>query len=174
MSKAQLFARLLALGIGTSLALSGAYLVKQWEGESRTVYIDPIGIKTVCIGHTGGYLKEGKLYTGDECIKILAHDLVEHNREMLKHIRVPINTYQNAAFASFCFNVGVAKCRNSTAFKLLNQSDYAGACAQLKRWVFAGGKKFTGLVNRRGDEYAMCMGRMKGLPLSAEVLSVYR
>jgi lysozyme len=174
LNKAQLFARLLALGIGSSLALSGAYLVGPWEGEVRTTYIDPVGIKTVCYGHTGGYVKAGKTYTGNECVEILARDLVEHNREMQKYIRVPINMYQNAAFTSFCFNVGVNACRNSTAFKLLNQFNYAGACAQIKRWIFAGGKVFAGLVNRRGDEYSMCMGTMKGLPLSPEVLNVYR
>lgn len=174
MNKTQLFARLLAVGIGSSLALSGAHLVGSWEGEVRAVYVDPVGIKTVCYGHTGKYIKDGKAYTHEECVQILAHDLVEHNREMHKYIRVPINLYQDAAFTSFCFNVGVKACRNSTAFKLLNQFDYTGACAQLKRWVFAGGKVFTGLVNRRGDEYAMCMGTMKGLPLSSEVLSVYR
>jgi lysozyme len=173
MNKSQVFARLLALGIGSALALSGAYLVAPWEGEVRTVYVDPVGIKTVCYGHTGGYVKEGKTYTGDECLKILADDLVSHNREMRKHIRVPITIHQEAALTSFCFNVGINACRKSTAFKLLNQFDYAGACAQLKRWVFAGGKVFNGLVNRRGDEYAMCMGTMKGLPLG-EVLGAYR
>ncbi len=164
MNKQQLFLALKGLGLSTALALSGAYLVAPWEGEVKTVYVDPVGIKTVCYGHTGGYVKAGKTYTGDECIKILAEDLYKHNQEMRKYIHVPMTIYQEAALTSFCFNIGVQACRNSTAFKLLNSFDYSGACAQLKRWVFGGGKVLPGLISRRGDEYLMCMGQMHSLP----------
>ena len=170
MNKERLFLALKGLGLSTALALSGAYLIAPWEGEVRTVYVDPVGIKTVCYGHTGGYVKEGKQYTGEDCIKILAEDIASHNREMRKYIQVPLTIYQEAALTSFCFNIGVNACRKSTAFKLLNRFDYSGACAQLKRWVFAGKKALPGLISRRGDEYQVCMGQMKGLPL--EVISV--
>lgn len=164
MNKAQVFIALRGFGLSAALALSGAYLVAPWEGEVRAVYVDPVGIKTVCYGHTGGYVKSGKTYTGEECLKILAEDLYSHNQEMRKHIRVPLTIYQEAALTSFCFNIGVNACRKSTAFKLLNSFDYSGACAQLKRWVYGGGALLPGLIKRRSDEYLMCMGQMTGLP----------
>ncbi|ELY4257915.1 glycoside hydrolase family protein, partial [Cronobacter sakazakii] len=44
-----------------------------------------------------------------------------------------------------------------TLMKKLNDSDYVGACNELKRWIYAGGKKWKGLMNRREVEYAICM-----------------
>ena len=151
--------RLLALGLGLATALSGGYLVAPSEGEVDSPYLDPVGIKTVCYGHTGNDIEDRK-YSPEECLKVLAADLDSHNRKMLGYIRAPITIQQNAAFLSFCFNVGVAKCSASTAFKKLNAMDYTGACAELKRWVYAGGRKLPGLVTRRANEYAMCMGQM--------------
>lgn len=158
-SKNSLTGRLLALGIGLAAAVSGGYLVAPSEGEINSPYLDPVGIKTVCMGHTGRDI-ENREYSHDECVQILAEDLDRHNRQMLGYIRVPITVQQNAALLSFCFNVGVSACSRSTAFKKLNAMDYSGACAELKRWVYAGGRKMPGLITRRANEYAMCMGQM--------------
>ncbi|WP_425519928.1 glycoside hydrolase family protein [Stenotrophomonas maltophilia] len=35
----------------------------------------------------------------------------------------------------------------------------ASWCPELDRWVYAGGKRVQGLVNRRAAERAMCEGR---------------
>ncbi|WP_235507522.1 hypothetical protein [Citrobacter sp. CtB7.12] len=39
--------------------------------------------------------------------------------------------------------------------------DYAGACAELNRWVYAGGQKWKGLMNRRDVEYEVCTWSQK-------------
>ena len=40
-----------------------------------------------------------------------------------------------------------------------NTGDWAGACKELDRWVYAKGIKLNGLVKRRAAERAMCEGR---------------
>jgi len=53
---------------------------------------------------------------------------------------------------SFAFNVGVEAFSKSTLLKRLNKKDYAGAKHEFKRWVYAGGRRLQGLVNRRNKE----------------------
>jgi hypothetical protein len=53
---------------------------------------------------------------------------------------------------------GAAAFRNSTLLKLLNQGKYAEVPAQLRRWIYAGGKKCKGLANRREKEVEMWEG----------------
>ncbi|MEM7863117.1 lysozyme, partial [Morganella morganii] len=36
----------------------------------------------------------------------------------------------------------------------------AGACDEMKRWTFAGGKQWQGLINRRETEKAVCHGTL--------------
>ncbi|WP_405045477.1 glycoside hydrolase family protein [Pseudomonas aeruginosa] len=44
----------------------------------------------------------------------------------------------------------------STLLRKLNAGDVRGACAELSRWVYAGGKKLGGLVRRRAAERELC------------------
>ncbi|HCD1077247.1 TPA: glycoside hydrolase family protein, partial [Proteus mirabilis] len=48
----------------------------------------------------------------------------------------------------------------STLLKKLNAGDGAGACEEIKRWVYAGGKVWRGLVSRREVESALCHGNL--------------
>ena len=62
--------------------------------------------------------------------------------------------------ASFCpYNIGPAKCFPSTFYKKLNAGDRIGACAEIKRWIFDGGRdcrikanNCAGQPVRRGQE----------------------
>ena len=63
---------------------------------------------------------------------------------------------RRAALGSFVYNVGEGQFSSSTLLRLLNAGDARGACAQLSRWVFAGGKQLAGLVNRRAAERELC------------------
>lgn len=157
-----LYKKLLALGLSSSVALSGAFLVAPSEGLVLGTYKDPVGIVTSCFGHTGPELKMGQKFTEEQCIKQLGDDLVKHDRELSKIVKVPYKSdYQHAALLSFSYNVGIANVRSSTLLKKLNVYDYDGACYELTKWVFAtqnGVKvKLKGLVTRRTNEYKYCM-----------------
>lgn len=145
------------LGLAASLTLAGAYLVGPWEGMEKKAYQDVVGVWTVCYGETQG-VKRGDTYTTEECNNQLAKSLPRYREQMLRYVKVPLEPHQEAAFISFTYNVGVGSFAKSTLLRKLNRGDYQGACEELRKWVYAGGKKYQGLVNRREDEYKMCVG----------------
>ncbi|HGM8337746.1 TPA: glycoside hydrolase family protein [Pseudomonas aeruginosa] len=52
--------------------------------------------------------------------------------------------------------MGETQFSRSTLLRKLNAGDVKGACAELSRWVYAGGKVYKGLVNRRKAERELC------------------
>ena len=164
--KQKLFNFLIGAGATTAVALSGTALIAPNEGLVLETYRDAVGIITACYGHTGPELKMGMKFTLDECNMMLLADLEKHNKEMRRYVAVPLTEYQEAAFTSFVYNVGVGNWKNSTMLKLLNKGDYKGACDQLTSWVYAKGIKLKGLVTRRGIESNACLGKLN---LHAEI-----
>ncbi|UQI38046.1 lysozyme [Citrobacter freundii] len=126
------------------------------EGREYVAYRDVVGVLTVCDGHTGSDIIPGKRYTDKECDALTRADLTRIARQVDPHIWVPVSETQRAAIYSFAYNVGDTATINSTLLKKLNAKDYGGACAELKRWVYAGGQKWKGLMNRRDVEYEVC------------------
>jgi lysozyme len=139
------------------LALATSTVV-YFEGERLNPYYDPIGIVTDCVGHTKT-AKMGVKNTHEQCMQKLATDFAEHNAGMMGCVKQPLPDHVHAALLSFTFNVGVYAFCKSALLQKLNIGDFAGACAELSRWVYAGGKALPGLVKRRAAERAMCEGR---------------
>lgn len=131
------------------------------EGREYVPYRDVVGVLTVCDGHTGRDIIPGKRYTDKECDALTRSDLQRIAAQVDPHIKVPTTETQRAAIYSFAYNVGASAAIKSTLLKKLNARDYAGACAELKRWVYAGGKKWRGLVSRRDVEYQVCTWSQK-------------
>lgn len=131
------------------------------EGREYVAYRDVVGVLTVCDGHTGSDIIPGKRYTDKECDALTRTDLTRIARQVDPHIRVPVSETQRAAIYSFAYNVGATATINSTLLRKLNARDYGGACAELKRWVYAGGQKWKGLMNRRDVEYEVCTWSQK-------------
>lgn len=126
------------------------------EGRSHTPYKDIVGVLTVCDGHTGKDIVPGKRYTDAECDALTKSDLEHIAAQIDPYIKVKAKPQQLAAIYSFAYNVGPNAVIKSTLLKKLNDKDFSGACSELKKWVYAGGKKWQGLVNRRDTEYAIC------------------
>lgn len=145
-----------AVASGTAVVALASPMIVHYEGMQHTPYRDPIGIVTVCAGHTGPDIVAGKTYTPAECAALLARDLAEHNAGLMECVKVPMTDTVHAAMLSFTFNVGVSKFCKSTIARKLNSGDTPGACAELSRWVYAGGKKLLGLERRRAAERALC------------------
>jgi lysozyme len=57
-----------------------------------------------------------------------------------------------AAMTDFAYNLGVARYRASTLRRRVDAGDWAGARAELGKWVRGGGKVLPGLVKRRAAE----------------------
>ena len=145
-----------------ALALAAALAVPA-EGLRQVMYFDPIGLPTVCFGHTGPDIDKTKRYSLDECKALLDKDM-----------RYALNTVDGcvpglppqtlAAFADAAYNLGPAiACdqSRSTAARLLAAGKLREACEQLPRWRFAkvGGVsvELPGLVKRRYAERELCL-----------------
>jgi lysozyme len=135
-----------------------------WEGRPLEPYWDKLGrVWTVCAGVTGPGVVPGRRYTEAEC------DALEQGyvRVMLERMGrcVPGDLPPEVvkAFGHFAYNVGEGAFCSSTAAKKLREGDLAGACAQITRWTFVGGKdcrlassRCSGIVKRREWERATC------------------
>ncbi len=143
-------ARLAAAGLLGCFAL-----VAGFEGLRTAAYRDPIGIPTICYGSTAG-VRMGDVATRAQCEALLSRELLAAHDAMMACVRVPLTPGQREAFTSFTFNVGPAAFCRSTLARRLNARDYAGACAELSRWVHARGIRLPGLERRRAAERALC------------------
>ena len=141
-------------GVVSVLAVAVAF-VRPWEGRSHGPYEDIVGVLTVCDGHTGADIQQ-RTYTDAECDQLLGEDLAKAHGAVKRCIRAPMTINQEAALTSATYNVGPAIVCGSTLARLANAGDWAGACAQLDRWVYAGGQRVNGLVRRRAAERALC------------------
>lgn len=156
-----LYKKLLGVGLASSLALSGAFLVQPNEGTVYKTYLDPIGILTSCSGHVGPELKLGQKFTEAQCDNQFANDLIKHDKQLMSVVKVPFKSdYQHAAMLSFVYNVGIGNFSKSSMLKKLNSKDYDGACEDLTKWVYAKKQKLPGLVIRRDKEYLWCIGEV--------------
>lgn len=140
--------------LGVSVALS-VPVIKAFEGYHPTAYSDPVGILTVCYGHTGDV--EQKTYTRAECEALLKADTLNALNGVNRSVNVKISNQERAAYTSFVFNVGEGAFKKSTMLKKINSGDRVGACNELSKWVYARGIKFNGLVKRREAERKLCL-----------------
>lgn len=65
---------------------------------------------------------------------------------------MPLTDNQFDALVSFTFNLGAGALQRSTLRRKLNRGDYYSIPSELKKWVWAGGKKLKGLIKRREEE----------------------
>ncbi|EAA3682804.1 lysozyme [Salmonella enterica subsp. enterica] len=153
---------LLAGGAG-AIAIAAALLGGHdgLEGRHHEPYRDVAGVLTVCDGHTGQDIVQGRHYTDAECDALLNKDLERVKVQVDPLIKASIPESERAAFYSFAYNVGTGAFARSTLLKKLNAGDQAGACNELKRWTYAGGKQWKGLVTRREIEHEVCMWGQK-------------
>lgn len=151
--------KLIAVAGGGAIAIATVFLGGKdgVEGRVYEPYKDVAGVWTVCDGHTGTDIIKGKKYTDRECDRLLMQDLQPVKKAVDGLVKVQLNEYQRAALYSFTYNVGTSAFSRSTLLKRLNSGDQAGACEEMRRWVYAGGMKWKGLQNRRDMERSLCL-----------------
>lgn len=133
----------------------GLDLIKQFEGFSSTVYICPAGYPTIGYGHVVRDEEKGRFDTGidqEQGEELLRRDAHVAERAVLRLITVPLTDGQFDALVSFTFNLGGGALQRSTLRRKLNRQDYVSAAGELRRWIWAGGRKLKGLIKRREAE----------------------
>lgn len=141
-----------------ALSASGLIGILNYEGFSDTAYIPvPGDVPTIGFGSTKG-VKLGDTITPEKAIERAYRDIRNTESAIHKCVHVPLSASEYDAFTSLAYNIGSSAFCSSTLVKKLNDGDYEGACAEIKRWVYVKGKVVPGLVNRREKEYRKCMG----------------
>ncbi|MCC3705212.1 lysozyme [Rouxiella badensis] len=148
--------KIIGAAVGGALAIAAA-MIPTLEGVKYKPYQDVVGVWTVCYGHTGSDIVRSKTYTEAECKAMLNKDLQPFARSVDKSVKVPATEYQKAALITFSYNVGISAFEKSTLLKDLNAGRYKQSCEGLKKWTYAGGKQWQGLINRREVEREVCL-----------------
>lgn len=152
----------------SALSLSAAALISlaAYEGYRSDAYNDGVGVQTIGFGTTtnadGSKVKPGDKIDPVRALVRLNADADKTQREMRACLGdVPLSQNEWDAYVSLAYNIGTsAWCRSGIVRKLKAQPpNYAGACADILKWVNAGGRPLPGLVKRRQREYRMCVGR---------------
>jgi lysozyme len=130
-------------------------LISQFEGFSSRIYRCPAGYDTVGYGHR---VRMGECYGGgithEEAYDLLRRDAAIAADAVHRLIHATLNQSQYDALVSFTFNVGAGALQRSTLRQVLLRGEMARAPDEFRRWVFAGGRKLSGLVQRREAEIA--------------------
>lgn len=159
--KSKLIAAFVAVGIPATGAFVAYDLTLPSEGFHQEVYLDPIGLPTVCVGRMDRSLKLGQKFSIEDCMNMFAEDWKKHQAQLGSAVKVPYTSeWQKEALTDFTFNVGLGNVRSSTLIRLLNENRHTEACRQLTRWVKAGGKTLRGLVIRRDKTMPYCLGEL--------------
>lgn len=154
----------------TNISQNGIDIIKKWEGLRLKAYKCPAGVLTIGYGHTKG-VKEGQTITEKEADALLYEDLdkyVDHVRYYNEKYHYDFNQNEFDALCSFAFNIGSIRGITNEG----RRTKFQISC-KFKSYVFAGGKKMQGLINRRADEYNLYMKEDKPVVnLSASFIEV--
>ncbi|HCT2123158.1 TPA: lysozyme [Citrobacter koseri] len=169
--RAKLSAAVLALVLaGAPASVILDQFLQEKEGNTLVAVMDPGGVWSLCRGVTridGKPVVKGMKVTQAKCDQVNA---IERDKALAwvdRNIKVPLTEPQKAGIASFCpYNIGPGKCLPSGFFRKLNAGDRKGACAEIRRWIFDGGKDCRirsnncfGQVSRHDQESALtCWG----------------
>lgn len=146
---------------GLSLTAAGLISIATWEGFKGEAYIPvPGDVPTIGFGSTEG-VKLGDTISVPAALNRLEKDVRVAEDAVRSCVTVPLTQGEMDAYTSLAFNIGGKAFCGSTLVKKLNAGDYSGACEEIKRWHFAGGKSLKGLVDRRAAEYRRCIGEVQ-------------
>ena len=142
----------------------GLQLIRRFEGCARLrpdgrfeAYPDP-GTGgapwTIGWGATGSAIREGTVWTREECDARLLADIERHAEDVRQALAgAPVTQGQFDALVSFHFNTGAI--HRATLTRLHRSGEYEKAAREFARWKFAGGRVLRGLVRRRREEAAL-------------------
>lgn len=144
----------------------GRQLIKEFEGEILKVYLDPIGLPTLGVGHLLTQAEKAKYPVGTVISKELSDEFLQKDLERFEKLvseLAPLATQnQFDAMVSLAFNIGEGKFnprtktyngfRGSSVLRYHNRKDHPAAADSFLLWNKAGGKVIKGLIRRRKAE----------------------
>ncbi len=147
----------MSLAKTTTVAITLAVgLVSVFEGVRTYAYRDPVGIPTICFGHTEG-VKMGDRHTLPACKTLLAEDIKIYADGIKTCVKVQMPDTRAAALISFAYNVGIEAACKSNVVRFINAGRTQLGCDKLLSYRFAHGIALPGLTTRRKKERAYCL-----------------
>jgi lysozyme len=126
-------------------------LARHFEGKRLRAYLCPAGVWTNGYGATGKDVAKGVVWTDEQAEARLEQDAAIY-LTAAKNLCPAIRDEVHGAIADFAFNLGGTRLAGSTLRRRINAGDMEAAQDELRKWVWAGGRKLTGLVLRREAE----------------------
>lgn len=146
--------------IGAATLAALVLFVSTWESGPDMhlkAYKDIVGVWTICDGITKG-VGPTTTATPAECKSHLIKELHVAYAYVDKCLPGPRSPGEDLAYTSLVYNVGSgAVCNNTGLRRKYLVGDRKGACDELLRWRYAGGKSVPGLLNRRKAEHIHCV-----------------
>lgn len=148
--------------MNTALAVEIAEaLCIRWERVMLTPYLCPAGVPTIGVGAT--YYEDGTAVTlndpaisAEQAKALLRWMITTRYLPAVVRLCPYINTPQRlAAIIDFTFNLGSGALRSSNLRRRINAGDWPAVPAELRKWVWAGGRRLRGLARRREADVAL-------------------
>lgn len=135
-------------------------LIKRFEGFSAKPYLCPANVPTIGYGSTryenGNAVKLGDVAIDEaRAIGIMRAALKSYENDVNRYLKVQVNQNQFDALVDFAYNCGSKNLLKSTLLAKVNAGDFKSAAIQFDSWIYANGKKLSGLINRRKAERAL-------------------
>ena len=136
------------------ISSEGIALIKKFEGCELKAYRCAANVLTIGYGHTKDVTEDMEI-TQEEAENMLIHELMDYCNYVDMYVEVPLEQNQFDSLVSWTYNLGPTNLKSSTLLKVLNNKDYEGVPAQIKRWNKANGEVKKGLIRRREAEALM-------------------
>jgi lysozyme len=131
----------------------GVAFIKQFEGLRLQPYLCPAGYQTIGYGHMMHFpVSQDEEITEAQAESLLHDDLVRTEASLRRLIYAPLSQNQFDALISFTFNLGAGALQRSTLRRKVNAQHHDEVPGELRRWIFAGGRRSLGLLKRRNAE----------------------
>ena len=131
-------------------------IIKRFEGCHLAPYLCPANVPTIGWGNTryedGTRVKiDDPAITQDRADKLLDLEIARIRLRLLANIG-PMPQNDRQALVSFAYNLGVPALLGSTLRRRYKAGDRIGTAGEFGRWIWAGGRKLSGLIRRRAAE----------------------
>jgi lysozyme len=132
-------------------------LVRRFEGLRLKPYLCPANVPTVGYGHTGADVTmKSPPISAAFAERLMKEDVERFSSSALKlSPTLALDADRLCAIADFCFNLGTTRYKASTLRRKVRDGEWQDAADELEKWVWGGGRKLPGLVERRRAEAAL-------------------
>lgn len=137
----------------------GREFIKSFEGEILKVYLDPVGLSTLGVGHllTKAELAQmpvGTPITKEQSDEYLRRDL-KRFEDLMNAEALPATQNQFDAMVSLAFNIGESGFLRSSVLRYHKHESYLSAANSFMLWNRSGGRVLKGLTRRRRAEQVL-------------------